>query len=225
MAAIIALPNWFIDKLRQKECPKKTSRSSRKPFMHGDDRPVILLNLLFAQSQPSDERNIKMSLNHRGADSLVPPWFWKCLRLEAGTELRLWLCAAAHCWSCLLINRERGGHDLGSEMRAERSGRVEIDEAAEQGGQFILLSKEHQAGMPPRRVVHAQIEIARGGEISAQDGAEEREPPDAAGAAKLRDFFHVHSNGQLDDFHAGLIARAARGGNDEARCFFRCHAR
>src|SRR5438045_1430818 len=77
MSAVVALRNWFIDELREQQRPEERSRPPREPFMHGDDRPVILLNLLLAQSQPGDERNIKMSLNHRSADSMPPTRQWK----------------------------------------------------------------------------------------------------------------------------------------------------
>jgi hypothetical protein len=43
----------------------------------GDDRPVILLDLLLAQSQAGDERNIKVALNHRGNDCMSPDRQWK----------------------------------------------------------------------------------------------------------------------------------------------------
>ena len=45
-----------VAEFRQGQTAKQRAGPAGKPFMHGDDRPVILLNLFFLQGQGGDER-------------------------------------------------------------------------------------------------------------------------------------------------------------------------
>ncbi len=73
---------------------------------------------------------------------------------------------------------------------------MQIDRTVEPGGEFVLLTKEHKAGMPPWQILDEQIDVACRCEVIPQDGAEECQPPDASLAAEVGDFFRVQSNGQ-----------------------------
>ena len=88
--------------------------------------------------------------------------------------------------SRLFIDRQRGCLDFIAEMPAQRGRCVQIDRTVEPGGEFVLLAKEHEAGMPPWQILDEQIDIARRCEIIPQNGAEECQPPDASLAAAFR---------------------------------------
>src|ERR1051326_4167050 len=53
-----------VGNLRREQRAEARFRTASKPLVHGKDRPVVLLNLLFAQSQIGDERDVKTPLNH-----------------------------------------------------------------------------------------------------------------------------------------------------------------
>ena len=64
MPLIKGLTQWNIGEFSQQQRPEERSRTPSKPLMHGNDWPVVLLNLLFPQSQVGDKRDVKSSLNH-----------------------------------------------------------------------------------------------------------------------------------------------------------------
>jgi hypothetical protein len=50
----------------QGEAPKESAGTPGEPFVHGDDRAVILLDLLFAQCHGGDEGNIEACFDRHG---------------------------------------------------------------------------------------------------------------------------------------------------------------
>ena len=96
------------------------------------------------------------------------------------------ICLSVTRGSCLLIDRKRRREHVIAEMPAQRGRCVEIDRKVEPGGEFVLLAKEHEAGMPPWQILDEQIDIARRCETIPQHGAEECQAPDASLAAAFR---------------------------------------
>ncbi len=64
MTFVKGLSQAGIHEFREQECSEQRSRPTRKPFMHGNRRPVVLLYLLLAQSQAGNKWNVEKSFYH-----------------------------------------------------------------------------------------------------------------------------------------------------------------
>ncbi|MGH7091014.1 MAG: hypothetical protein ACREFQ_19110, partial [Stellaceae bacterium] len=61
-----ALRDGLIAELGQNQSPEQAAGPARKPFMHRDDRPIVLLDLLFLQGKRGDDWNVKLRFDrHR----------------------------------------------------------------------------------------------------------------------------------------------------------------
>ena len=58
------LPKRPVRKLGEKKPSEQGPRPAGKPFMDGDNRSVVLLNLLFPQGQIGDEGDVEIFLYH-----------------------------------------------------------------------------------------------------------------------------------------------------------------
>jgi hypothetical protein len=56
----------FPNELGQDQTSEEGSWSPGKPLMHGNDRTIVLLDLLFSQREISNERNIEVFFDHEG---------------------------------------------------------------------------------------------------------------------------------------------------------------
>jgi len=65
---IIRLGNWSLYEFGKKQPAKKGAGPSGKPLVHGDNRPVVLLNLLLLQRQSADEGYVKVAFDHLTPD-------------------------------------------------------------------------------------------------------------------------------------------------------------
>jgi hypothetical protein len=68
-------------------------------------------------------------------------------------------------------------------MFAQKTDGVQIDAAAEHLGELILHSDEGQTDLDPTGKLDEHIDVARRTEVVPQNGAEQREAPDAVGLA------------------------------------------
>ncbi len=64
LALIECLVDWLLSKLGQDQRAKERPWSPGKPFVHGNDGTVVLLDLFFPQSQSRHKRHFKMAFNH-----------------------------------------------------------------------------------------------------------------------------------------------------------------
>ena len=64
MGLIKRLVNGLFGELGEDQGSKEGSWPTGEPLMHGDDRAVVLLDLLFPQSQARDKGHFEMAFNH-----------------------------------------------------------------------------------------------------------------------------------------------------------------
>ena len=67
VGAIEGFPEGSIAELGKEKTSKQRARSAGKPFVDGNNGPIILLDLLFPQSKGGYERNIESFFDGHGA--------------------------------------------------------------------------------------------------------------------------------------------------------------
>lgn len=60
VGAVECLPERLVAVFGEQQTAKQCPRSPGKPLVHGDDRPVVLLDLLFPQGQVGDEGDVEV---------------------------------------------------------------------------------------------------------------------------------------------------------------------
>jgi hypothetical protein len=63
-----------LDKFGKQQTTEECSGTAGKPFVNGNNRPVVLLDLLFPQRQVGNEGHIEVTFNHRVFSSDLSPW-------------------------------------------------------------------------------------------------------------------------------------------------------
>src|SRR5262245_52192521 len=63
----ISLSERSIGELREYQAPEQSARSASEPLVNRDNRPVVLLNLLFLERHLGDQANIEMLFNRHCA--------------------------------------------------------------------------------------------------------------------------------------------------------------
>src|SRR5437899_3365776 len=96
-------------------------------------------------------------------------------------------------------------------MPTERGRSMQVDRAAKQCGELVLLAKEHQTRVVPRQVFHEQIDIAGRSEVLPQRRAKHSKPSHAVFPTEARDFLRINRDRQIGQSHTGSMAGNSMG--------------